>query len=43
VELLYAGLVNKLTGEVVSQFCDANGLIDWPALVRFNSGRAMPR
>jgi hypothetical protein len=43
VELLYAGLVNKLTGEVVSQFCDANGLIDWPALVRFNSGRAVPR
>jgi len=43
VELLYAGLVNKLTGEVVNQFCDANGLIDWPALVRFNSSRTTQR
>ncbi len=43
VEKLYAGLVNKLTGEVIARFCDANGLIDWPALVKFNSGRAALR
>ena len=39
VKDLYFGLVNKMTAEVVERFCDASGLINWPALVRYNSGR----
>jgi hypothetical protein len=41
VQTLYAGLVNRMTRELVEQFCDSNGLIDWPRVVEFNSGRLL--
>lgn len=36
---LYAQAINKLTGEFIKRYCDANGAIDWVEIVRINSGR----
>jgi hypothetical protein len=35
---LKAQIVNAFTGEILADFCDENGLIDWKKLVEFNSG-----
>lgn len=32
------GIINRFTGEFVSQFCDDSGAIEWRRLVEFNSG-----
>ncbi len=33
-----AALVNRLTPQFFTNFCNDRGLIDWPKLVEFNSG-----
>ena len=36
--LEYAKVLNKFTGEFITEFCDANGGIRWEDIVRLNSG-----
>lgn len=38
-EKAYALVVNRMTRDVASDFMDAQGAIDWPNLLAFNSGR----
>jgi hypothetical protein len=42
VQELYAGLVNKLTRELLEKFCEANGQLDWQKIVEYNSARNLP-
>jgi hypothetical protein len=35
----YARLLNRLSGEFIRDFCEADGTVDWAKLLRFNSGR----
>ncbi len=37
-----AALANKLTGQFITTFCDANGVIDWKRLVQANSMNLNP-
>jgi len=30
-------VLNRFTGELIAAFCEPNGSIDWPKLVKFNS------
>ena len=36
--LEYAKVLNKFTGEFITEFCDANGSIRWEDIVKLNSG-----
>ena len=36
--LAKGALLNKLSSQFSQEFCDAEGYIDWPKLVEFNSG-----
>ncbi len=36
---LYSNLINRFTTEFSTQFCSANGSINWEKLVKFNSGK----
>lgn len=38
----YARMINLFTQEFARDFCQPNGDIDWPGLVRFNSGKTKP-
>ena len=35
----YARLLNRLSGEFIRDFCEADGTVDWAKLLRFNSGQ----
>lgn len=35
----YAQMINKFTREFIDLFCNSDGAIDWPKLVKFNSGK----
>jgi len=35
----YAKVINKLTREFSTEYCDQNGSILWEKLVKFNSGK----
>ena len=35
----YAKVVNRFTGELIADFCDPDGALDWERLLKFNSGR----
>lgn len=37
-EKAYAKAENRLLREFMLKYCDADGAIDWDALIRFNSG-----
>lgn len=39
----YAKVVNRFTGELISDFCNADGSLDWKRLLRFNSGKELLR
>lgn len=43
VQQLYNNLVNRFTKELLDNFCDENGQLDWQRIVEYNSGRALPR
>lgn len=34
-----SNVINRFATEFSAAFCEPNGAIDWPKLVRFNSGR----
>ena len=36
----YAAVINRFSQEFISDYCDAQGNIDWSKLLKFNSGRA---
>lgn len=36
--LEYAKVLNKFTGEFITEFCDTNGSIRWEDIVKLNSG-----
>lgn len=36
----YAKIINRLTREFATEYCDQNGSILWEKLVRFNSGKS---
>lgn len=38
----YAKVVNRFTANFIQDFCQADGGIDWPKLVAFNSSREKP-
>lgn len=35
----YGSVINRFTKDFIEEFCTAGGIIDWPKLVKFNSGR----
>lgn len=35
----YGSVTNRFTKTFIDEFCDGNGAISWPKLVKFNSGR----
>lgn len=37
-----AALINRFSAQFIGDFCDAEGNIDWPRLVAFNSGNLAP-
>ncbi len=39
----YSKLLNRFTSQFIAEFCFQDGAIDWEKLVRFNSGRPVPR
>lgn len=38
-----AAKLNLLTGEFIKRFCDDTGVVKWPELIEFNSGKKIPR
>jgi hypothetical protein len=41
--LAFAKVINQFTKELLSDFCNADGSIDWDKLLAFNSGRPVPK
>jgi hypothetical protein len=39
----FAKVINQFAKELLSDFCNADGSIDWDKLLAFNSGRPAPK